>query len=355
MENKQLNTTFQIKNLSEDENYGYIEGYASVFDVVDSYKDAVKPGAFTRDLESRKESNDKTIPMLWNHETNNPIGFFSLDEMFEDNHGLYVKGKILLTIPQGKTAYSLLKAGICKKMSIGYMTKKYNIDQATGIRELLDIELYEISLVMFPANKEASILRVKSLDFKEASLNTQDEEIKEDNLNNNSEEEYNTDEFYLLNEPNKKQGLFIKIVDGKPEINVRSVLDFCRKSNLERLALTDEEKARLITKINAVFETIREKTSDLSYISPYEVQQNVIKNFTIKDCERFLKKSGLTNAGFKAFFKRLCELKGVKKEEPIQIVKENSNSLDERENTPEEFNYDFLNSNLKKLQNLLKN
>ena len=54
MENK-IDTAFQIKQINEDENYGYIEGYASVFDVVDSYSDIVRKGAFTKSLEERKK------------------------------------------------------------------------------------------------------------------------------------------------------------------------------------------------------------------------------------------------------------------------------------------------------------
>ena len=79
------------------------------------------------------------------------------------------------------------------------------------------------------------------------------------------------------------------------------------------------------------------------------------KDFTIKDCERFLKKSGLTNAGFKAFFQRLCELKGCRRnnrEKTDKSENEIQNSLEENEQTPEELKN--LNNNLRNLQILLK-
>lgn len=359
MENK-IDTAFQIKQINEDENYGYIEGYASVFDVVDSYRDIVRKGAFTKSLEERKNSSDSTIPMLWSHETNNPIGYFSLNEMFEDELGLYVKGKVLLNIPQGRTAYALLKEGICKKMSIGYIAKKHFFNEKNNTRELIDIDLHEISLVMFPANQSAKILNVKSMNLDKINVSSADKlfdpQKAEENINKILENsEYKADDFYFINKENKKEGLFMDIVDGKPEINIQAVLDFSKKGNIENLQLNETEKKNLKQKINNLFEIIRKKTNDLSYVSPFEVQQYIIKDFTIKDCERFLKKSGLTNAGFKAFFQRLCELKGCRRnnrEKTDKSENEIQNSLEENEQTPEELKN--LNNNLRNLQILLK-
>lgn len=365
MEQK-LDTFFQIKQINEDDKYGYFEGYASIFDVIDSYRDVVKKGAFTGSIERRKNTSDNLLPMLWSHETNNPIGCFSLDEMYEDDLGLFVKGKISLSIPQGRTAYSLLKDGICKKMSIGYRTLKAIDNKENNTRELIELELFEISLVMFPANNSARILNVKSMNLEDLNVSSLDTKEREDNINKILENnEFKAEDFYLYVNGEKKEGLFINIVNGEPEINIKAVVNFARKSNIENLSLSDVERKDLELKLNKLFSIIRQKTNDLSYISPFEVQQNIISQFTIKDCERFLKKSGLTNAGFKAFFSRLAELKSCgkrkkpeKKEDNIvenndpQNIEQN-NSLEEKQQTPEEFK--TLNDNLTKLSDLLKN
>ena len=48
-------------------------------------------------------------------------------------------------------------------MSIGYGTKDSSIDQVkTGIRQLKELDLWEVSLVTFPMNEAAGITRVKS-------------------------------------------------------------------------------------------------------------------------------------------------------------------------------------------------
>ena len=43
------------------------------------------------------------------------------------------------------------------------------------------------------------------------------------------------------------------IVDGKPEINIRAVLDFSQKGNIENLQLNETEKKNLKQKINNLF------------------------------------------------------------------------------------------------------
>jgi hypothetical protein len=48
-------------------------------------------------------------------------------------------------------------------MSIGYSTKKYEIDAEKGTRKLQELELHEVSLVTFPMNDKATITAVKSL------------------------------------------------------------------------------------------------------------------------------------------------------------------------------------------------
>ncbi|HYH67242.1 MAG TPA: HK97 family phage prohead protease [Urbifossiella sp.] len=147
--------TFLIQNLEvkEDGDQRTVEGYGSTFGNVDSYGDAVMPGAFVKSLLTRKPA------MLWQHRSDEPIGIW--DEVRETPQGLYLKGRILPT-QCGNDAYTLAKGGALTGLSIGYSTKKSEHDPKTNVRKLLEVELYEVSLVTFPANEAATITGVKS-------------------------------------------------------------------------------------------------------------------------------------------------------------------------------------------------
>lgn len=155
MELKRLAFTVEGLEIKEDGDARTVEGYASVFNNVDSYSDIVMPGAFAKSIKGRKPA------MLWQHDSGQPIGVW--DEMEEVKKGLYVKGRILPTTA-GNDAYTLVKAGAVTGMSIGYAARKWEIDADKGIRKLTEVELYEVSLVTFPANEKAQITRVKSVD-----------------------------------------------------------------------------------------------------------------------------------------------------------------------------------------------
>ena len=157
MEVKYLNVPLKIKNVSDS---GEFEGYASVFDVVDSYSDVVVKGAFQKSLEAWAERGD--LPsVLWQHKMSEPIGPFS--EMKEDDHGLFVRGRLLINDdPLAKRAHAHMKAGSVKGMSIGYILKDWEYDSAKGVFLLKEIELWEVSIVTMPANTEAKITEVKS-------------------------------------------------------------------------------------------------------------------------------------------------------------------------------------------------
>lgn len=134
------------------------EGYGSVFGTLDSYADTVKKGAFKRTLREWK-AKGRMPAMLWQHNPDEPVGVWT--EMAEDDHGLLVKGK-LLTTGKGPHAYEALKEGALSGLSIGFVTRKSQMNDETGIRTLTDVELWEVSLVTFPANDPARITSVRS-------------------------------------------------------------------------------------------------------------------------------------------------------------------------------------------------
>ena len=146
----------KIKAVQED---GFFTGYGAVFGNVDWYNDVILPGAFAKSLEKWAEKN-KMPPVLWNHNDGEPIGVYT--SIYEDSKGLFVEGRLLIDdVPRAKSTHALLKAGAIDGLSIGYKTKKAN-QQTNGIRELIELDLGEISIVTMPANEESLITSVKS-------------------------------------------------------------------------------------------------------------------------------------------------------------------------------------------------
>lgn len=147
-----------IKASGED---GTVEGYGSVFGVRDAYSDVIAPGSFAASLAAHKAAG--TMPaMLWQHDANEPIGVWT--DMVEDERGLRIKGRLALDTVRGKEAHALLKLGALNGLSIGFMSKNWLYDRETDIRTLTEIDLWEVSLVTFPANTQARVSGVKASD-----------------------------------------------------------------------------------------------------------------------------------------------------------------------------------------------
>jgi HK97 family phage prohead protease len=136
---------------------GTFSGYGSVFGNVDLHGDIVEKGAFTETL---KERPIEHVGLYWMHDPREPIGRWSIME--ERKEGLWVEGKLTLGVSRAREVYELMKDGAVTGLSIGYRTRKYDLDGENDIRILKDVELFEVSAVSGPANEEARIARVKS-------------------------------------------------------------------------------------------------------------------------------------------------------------------------------------------------
>lgn len=158
MQHKTRDFGFEIKNISDD---GTFSGYGSVFNVQDSYDDIIVPGAFAESLAAHKEKG--TLPaLLWQHRSGEPVGVYT--GMEEDSVGLKVDGQLALKTARGAEAHELLKMKAITGLSIGFMTREDSYDRLTGIRTLKKLDLWEVSLVTFPANESARIQSVKSIE-----------------------------------------------------------------------------------------------------------------------------------------------------------------------------------------------
>jgi HK97 family phage prohead protease len=144
-----------------DDKPGLVTGYGSVFGVKDSYSDIVAPGAFASSL-TEWSAKGRLPSMLWQHDQSEPVGVWT--EMVEDGVGLRCTGQLLLSVSKGQEAYEHLKAGTVGGLSIGFQTveRTWNYEEET--RTLNRVNLWEVSLVTFPANDAARVSGVKGAD-----------------------------------------------------------------------------------------------------------------------------------------------------------------------------------------------
>jgi HK97 family phage prohead protease len=155
MDVKHMSCALRVKTLGGD---GIFTGYASVFGELDQQNEIVAAGAFKRTL-AKWRRQGRTPALLWMHDPTQPIGIWQ--SIHEDANGLLVEGRLALRTQKGGEAFELLKLGALTGLSIGYRVVASQIDAGRKARILTDVDLFEVSLVTFPANEAARVSEVK--------------------------------------------------------------------------------------------------------------------------------------------------------------------------------------------------
>ena len=120
-----------------------IEGYASLWGQADLNGDVTAKGAF---LDSLKRTGAGGVRMLHQHESRAVVGVW--DEMLEDERGLLVRERIMDWSAEARLARALGRAGVMDGLSIGFRSHRARRDGR--LRVLVEVELWEVSLVTFP-------------------------------------------------------------------------------------------------------------------------------------------------------------------------------------------------------------
>ena len=145
---------------------GQFVAYASVFGNVDSYGDVMVKGAFANTL-SEWASSGNPIPLLFGHEMSDPdynIGYVM--DAVEDATGLRVTCQLDLENPKAKQVYRLIKGRRVDQMSFAYDVIKSAENYGPGeaeVNQILEVKLYEVSVVTVGANQLTEILAVKNM------------------------------------------------------------------------------------------------------------------------------------------------------------------------------------------------
>lgn len=150
-------TSVKLANPDEGEADGTFTGIASAVGVLDRHGEVIETGAFDQTLAAK----GPTFVLLWQHNPSQPIGVIHLST---DARGdLVAKGEINLDTQLGREAHALLKQGAIGAMSIGFNIPEGGMkwDEDAKHLRILNVDLWETSLVTFPANPGALVDGVK--------------------------------------------------------------------------------------------------------------------------------------------------------------------------------------------------
>lgn len=122
-------------------------GYAAIFGRPDSGGDVVRRGAFARSL-----ARGEPVPLLLQHKSGAVIG--RIEQLAEDKRGL----RLIASIAD-ESASRLLGEGRLRGLSFGYLVREAR--GGGGRRELIDLDLVEVSLVARPMQPLARVHAVE--------------------------------------------------------------------------------------------------------------------------------------------------------------------------------------------------
>jgi HK97 family phage prohead protease len=134
-----------------------VQFYGSAFGNVDSDNDRVVRGAYAKTILENGPAGTGRIKHLLQHETRRPIGRFT--ELKEDERGLLATS-VIADSTDGNDAIALYELDLLEH-SIGYRVIKQQYDQATGVNDLTEVGLREISSVTWGANADTPLVGMK--------------------------------------------------------------------------------------------------------------------------------------------------------------------------------------------------
>jgi HK97 family phage prohead protease len=137
---------------------------------LDRDKERIVPGAFEKSLAAWRKRN-RPIPLHWSHlgDPQYIIGEVDPHTAREIREGLYVKGRVDIDHSDtAREAWRLVKSGTVG-LSFGFLATK-GPERSDGTRQIVEIDLFEISLTPAPANPDTRIISFKSTDRPDTDL-----------------------------------------------------------------------------------------------------------------------------------------------------------------------------------------
>lgn len=145
-----------------DEDKHVIEVKFASFGNVDSDGDLLVKGCFAKSIKDRgpESSTNRKIAFLWQHDMRDPIGKIMKIEEREDGAYATVQLSDFDAVPNAKRAYYQLQEGTLNQFSFGfnYIWDKMEYDEEKDAFIIMEVKLYEISVVTMGANEETEYI-----------------------------------------------------------------------------------------------------------------------------------------------------------------------------------------------------
>ena len=139
-----------------------IEVKFASFGNVDSDGDLLVKGCFAKSINDRgpESSTNRKIAFLWQHDMRDPIGKILKIEEREDGAYATVQLSDFDAVPNAKRAYYQLQEGTLNQFSFGfnYIWDKMEYDEEKDAFIIMEVKLYEISVVTMGANEETEYI-----------------------------------------------------------------------------------------------------------------------------------------------------------------------------------------------------
>lgn len=144
-------------------NDGIIAGYASTSDL-DAYSHRVAGGAFSEAIRKRGLTGPGAIKLLLDHDHTKPAGLIRVLEYRGDK--LFIEAQMNLDIEYVRDRYSAAKMLNGFNFSVGFIMQDYEIKTDTVTKDqFIQVnkgDLFEVSVVAFPANEAAVLDEIKA-------------------------------------------------------------------------------------------------------------------------------------------------------------------------------------------------
>lgn len=138
---------------------GYVAGWASTSST-DTSNHVVEPGAFNASIKERGLKGPRSIKLLMGHDRNKIAG--SITVLEQKGNRLWIEAQLNLNISYVKDLYEAIKSSGGLSFSVGFYLGEHVRNAQTGVLTIKSGDLFEISVVPFPANEEAIMAHYKS-------------------------------------------------------------------------------------------------------------------------------------------------------------------------------------------------
>jgi len=151
---------------SNDNDAGWVEGYAAVWNNVDHQNEIIRKGAFAKSIKEMIPTGKvKLMARHYAHGGDVLDLLGTVTKMDEDEYGLWFHADFA-PIPKAQEMRTLVTNGDIQACSVGFGAGKYGFIQmeTDEVLEWLECKIYEVTLTVHPANDLAMLVSAKSQD-----------------------------------------------------------------------------------------------------------------------------------------------------------------------------------------------